>query len=126
MKTTTVILQNAVRIVGVVLIVLGFLFWTGHAFALVPLHRWLGVGLVLLLWALAALGVRARVAAGLLIVGLLWGALVVGFGVTMGRFLPGRSHELIRILHFLIGVAAMGLAEAVAARIKREMLPGRA
>lgn len=118
-RTATIIVQNAVRILGVVLIVLGFLFWTGHSFALVPLHMQLGVALVVLLWVLAAIGIRVRVSGGLILSGILWGLLVVFFGMTMGRFLPGRSHEVIRVLHFLIGLGAIGLSESLAARIKR-------
>lgn len=119
MKTATVILQNAVRILGVVLIVLGFLFWTGHSFSLVPLHMRLGVTLVILLWVLAIIGVRAGVHPGLIVFSILWGLLVAVFGMTMGRFLPGRSHEIIRVLHFLIGLGAIGFSESLAARIKR-------
>ncbi len=123
LRTATIIVQNAVRIVGVVLIVLGFLFWTGHSFALVPLHRQLGVALVILLWILAGIAIRAGVPAGLVFSSILWGLLVVFFGITMGQFLPGRSHEVIRILHFLIGLGAIGLAESLGARIKRSRQP---
>ncbi len=119
LRMATIIVQNAVRILGVVLIVLGFLFWTGHSFALVPLHMQLGVALVVSLWVLALIGLRARVSGGLILSGLLWGLLVVFFGMTMGRFLPGRSHEIIRVVHFLIGLGAIGLSESLAARIKR-------
>ncbi len=118
-RTVTIIVQNAVRILAVILIVLGFLFWTGHSFNLVPLHMQLGVALVVLLWILAGLAIRARVPLGLILSSFLWGLLVVFFGMTMGRFLPGRSHEVIRVLHFLIGLGAIGLAESLAARIKR-------
>lgn len=121
MKTATLILQNAVRALGVVLIVLGFLFWTGHSFYLVGVHRGLGIALVFLLWILALIGSLMRVHWQLVVACILWGFLVVIFGFTMGRFMPGRSHEFIRVLHFLIGLGAIGLSESVAARIKRRL-----
>jgi len=119
MKLAVVILQNAIRLIGVVLIVLGFLFWARQAYFLVPLHMWLGVTEVVLLWALALFALRARVSTGLAMTALLWGLLTVGFGWNMGSLLPGRAHEIIRVLHFLIGLGAIGLAESLAARAKR-------
>ena len=121
-KSTTLILQNAVRIVGTVLIVLGFLFWTGHAFGLVRLHIDLGLVLVALLWILSLIGARARLPWALVGVSIASGVLVVAFGMSMGRILPGRSHELVRVLHFFIGLVAIGLSESLALRIKRTIL----
>jgi hypothetical protein len=37
--------------------------------------------------------------------------------------LPGRSHEIIRVVHFLIGLMAIGLSESLASRIKRRTQP---
>lgn len=121
MKLTITIIQTAVRLLAVVLIVLGFLFWTGHEFNLVSVHMRLGVTLVLLLWILCVFAVRARVKPGLIVVAFLWGLLTAGFGMSMGRMLPGPAHEVIRVLHFLIGLGALGLAEALAARSKRRI-----
>jgi hypothetical protein len=118
-KSTTLILQNAVRVVGTVLIVLGFLFWTGHAVGLVRLHMGLGFVLVALLWILSAIGARARLPWALVSISIAWGVLVVVLGMSMGRILPGRSHELARVLHFFIGLIAIGLSESLGLRIKR-------
>jgi hypothetical protein len=119
MKTAAIIVQNAVRLLGLTLIVLGFLFWSRTAFSLIPLHMRLGETLVALLWILAILGIRAKAPVGLIAATIVWGLVVVGFGMTMGGFLPGRAHEVIRVAHFLIGLAAIGLSESLAARIKR-------
>ncbi len=119
MKLAIVMLQNAIRLIGVVLIVLGFLFWAKQALNWIPLHMRLGVTEVVLLWAMAILALRARVSMGLVIAALLWGLLTASFGMKMGSLLPGRAHEIIRVLHFLIGLGAIGLAESLAARIKR-------
>lgn len=119
MKTATLILQNAVRVLGLTLIVLGFLFWSRTAFSLIPLHMRLGETVAALLWVLAILGIRAKAPAGLIAAAILWGLVVVGFGMNMGGLLPGRAHEIIRVAHFLIGLGAIGLSESLAARIKR-------
>jgi hypothetical protein len=119
MKVLTLIVQNLVRLLGVVLLILGFLFWSGHSFDLIRVHMNLGVTLVLLLWVLAGIGIAAKVKPGLVAAAILWGFLTVFFGMTMGRLLPGRAHEIIRVAHFLIGLGAIGLAESLGARIKR-------
>jgi hypothetical protein len=123
MKTAAVIVQYAVRLLGLVLIVLGFLFWSRAAFSLIPLHMRLGETLVALLWILALLGIRAKARAGLIAAAILWGLVVVAFGMNMGGFLPGRAHEVIRVAHFLIGLGAIGLSESLGARIKRAATP---
>ena len=119
MKIATVLIQNAVRVLGLVLIALGFLFWTHHSYNLVPLHMRLGEMLAGLLLILAVLGIAARLSPALCITAILCGLLVVIFGMNMGPLLPGPAHELIRVLHFLLGLAAIALAESLAARIKR-------
>ena len=119
MRSLVLVLLNVGRLLGLVLLILGFLFWSHHSYSLVPVHMGLGVGFVVLLWIMAFLGMRARVKPGLVVVAFLWGVLVIGFGMTMGTMLPGRAHEAIRVLHFLIGLAAIALLESLGARIKR-------
>jgi hypothetical protein len=119
MKLLVSILQNAGRLLGVILLILGFLFWTHHSYQLIPLHLILGICFVALLWAMGALGAAAKVSRLLVIAAFLWGLLVLIFGSTMGRFLPGRAHEVVRVLHFLIGLCAIGLLESLGARIRR-------
>jgi hypothetical protein len=119
MKTATTVAQMTVRLMGLILIVLGILFWTGHALTLVPVHMLAGLLLVLALWTLAFLGARAGVPTGLVVLAALWGLLVLVLGVTQGQILTTGPHWLVQILHLLVGVAAIGLAETLGARIKR-------
>lgn len=119
------LIQNAVRLLAIALIVLGILFWTQHALDLVPLHMRLGEILCALLWILAVLGMMARLHPVLTISAILWGFLVVIFGMNMGKLLPGPAHEAIRVLHFLFGLLAIGLSESLAARIKRNLNPSQ-
>ncbi len=123
MKSVTLILQNCGRLLGLVLLILGFLFWSRHAYNLVPLHTGLAVVFVLILWTLSFLGLRARLSPGLVAVAFVWGFVVLLFGGSMGRLLPGRAHELIRVLHFLIALTAIGLLETLGGRIKRRPIP---
>ncbi len=104
------------------MLVLGFMFWSGRSLEMVPVHMRLGEILVSLLWILAAMGLRAGVKPGLVLGAMLYGVIVVAFGLRMGTLLPGRAHEAIRILHFLIGLGAIGLAESIGVRIRRRLL----
>lgn len=119
MKTTATVLQILVRIIGPILIILGVLFWTGNADALIPLHMLLGITLVLLLWALAILGAIAGVNLGFVALALAWGLIVPILGLTQFRLLPGSMHWLIQVLHLLVGLGAIGLADNLARIIKR-------
>ena len=111
--------QNLVRVCGLALIVLGVLFWTGNALQLIAVHILLGLVLVLSLWTLAFLGARAGVSPGFVTLVFLWGLLVPVFGLTQDRLLVGDAHWVIRILHLLVGLGAIGQAEGLAARIRQ-------
>ncbi len=118
MKTATTVAQMLVRFTGVLLIILGILFWTGNALTLIPVHMLLGFVLVLSLWTLAVLAARAGVPLGPVVLAVVWGLIVPILGVTQGQLLPGSAHWVIQALHLLVGLGAMGQAEGLAARIK--------
>ena len=119
MKTATTIAQVLLRSAGLVQIILGVLFWTGNLLNLIPLHIVIGLVLVLALWTLAVLAIRAGVQVGFVAVALVWGLITVIFGMTQAQLLPGPAHVVIRVLHLLVGLGAMGLGEQLARRIKR-------
>src|SRR5215813_8137177 len=118
MRITATVLHMWVRVAGVIMIVLGLLFWSGNAERLVPLHLLIGITVVLALWGLAVIGAMARVSLGLVLVALVWGLIVPVLGLTQTRLLPGSAHWLIQVLHLLVGLGAIGQAEGLAARIK--------
>jgi hypothetical protein len=125
MRTATVICQNLLRLIAVALIVLGILFWTGWDYSegLVRIHMQLGVLLVILLWILAVIGIRARLNFGLSFGAIIWGFLVAAFGMMLRRLLGGSSNpEVYRVLHLMAGLAAIALAESLSARIKRSIV----
>lgn len=119
MRTAAVVLQNLVRVCGVVLIVLGILFWTGNAPTLIPVHMLLGLVLVLSLWALAFLAARAGAPPGQVVVAILWGLVVPALGVTQDMLLTGDAHWVIQVLHLLVGLTAIGMAEGLARRVRQ-------
>lgn len=107
-----------VRFTGLVLIVLGVLFWVGQAHALIPVHMLLGLILVVALWLLGTLAARAGAGMGFVLFTALWGLIVLALGMAQTRIVPGPWHWTIQVLHLLVGLAAMGLAEALGKRIR--------
>lgn len=117
MKATANVLRILVSAIGVVMIVLGVLFWTGNALTLINLHMLLGIILVLMLWVIAVMALAARVNPLLAVLGLVWGLIVLILGVTQFQLLPGSLHWLIQVLHLLVGLTAIALANILARQI---------
>jgi len=120
MKNAVKFLQYAVRLLALLQVALGFQFWSGRSFVLLPVHMRMGEALIALLWIVAGIELRAGVKPGLAIGAIVYGFLALAFAMNMARLLPGGAHEVIRVLHLLIGLGAVGLAEILAAWIKRE------
>jgi len=123
MRTATNVAQTLVRVTGLTQVTLGLFFWTGHALTLVPVHMLVGFTLVLSLWTLAFLAARAGVTPGLVAMAAVWGLLMPVFGLTQTRLLPGDFPWVIQVLHLLVGLAAIGQGEGLAARIKQIRRP---
>jgi hypothetical protein len=120
MKAARVI-QTLIRLIWLVLLVLGIVLWTGRSQSLIPAHQWLGVGFVILLWALAYLAVRCGAAPGLVTAVLVWSLIVLGLGLAQTQIPTGSSYWIIRTLHVIVGFVAIGLAEALDGRIRRRL-----
>ena len=116
-------IQMAIRVLGVVQLVLGILFWTGNALGLVDLHQLIGILLVLALWTQAALAHRAGVPAGMVAGAAVLGLLVVIVGLTQQNLLPGSAHWVIQVIHLLLGLGLLGLADNLATRAKARLAP---
>lgn len=119
MKSAAIALRVYVSLDGLILIILGILFWTGNADNLIPVHMLLGITLVIALWALAVLAAFAGVTPGLIAVAAGWGFIVPVLGLAQDRLLPGSLHWLIQVLHLLVGITALALAGILATRITR-------
>ena len=119
MRVAALVIQNAVRVLGLILLVLGFSFWSGHSLSYVPVHMRIGEIVIGLLWILAGIGLRKGVPLGLALGGILYGVIVLIFAFRMGSFLPGEAHEVIRVVHLLLGLGAIGMVEVLGGKIKR-------
>ena len=82
MSITVTVLQWLIRLLAVVQLTLGVLFWTGNAFAFIPVHMLSGLVLVVAIWVQAGLALRSRVPIGLPGLAFAWGVLVIGLGVA--------------------------------------------
>ena len=121
MRSTITAIQMGIRVVWLVQLALGVLFWTGNATGLVDLHQLLGILLVLALWTQAVLAARAGVEPRLVAVAAVWGLLVVIVGLTQTSLLTGSLHWLVQVIHLLLGIGLIGLAERLATGAKARL-----
>ena len=119
MKHTVLIARALISLLGITLVVLGILFWTGHAMSLLPVHMMIGGLFVICLWVLAALGFLAHGSRALALLVLIWSLIVPALGVMQLRLMPGPNHWVIQAVHLLVGLIAMGLGHALARRVGR-------
>ena len=101
MNAATTAVQMVIRLTGLVLIILGAAFWSGHALTLIPIHKQLGYLFVLALWALAGMGARAGVNPGLVVLVFLWGFFVA---YLAAHTIPPHTHY--RAVFRIVGSAA--------------------
>ena len=120
MRPTAIAMRVLIGLTGASLLVLGILFWLGHALTLIPWHVLLGAVLVLCLWLIAGLALRAGVSKGLILLLLAWSLVMPALGILQLRLLPGQYHWLIEALHLAIGVGAVELGQVV---VRRAMTP---
>lgn len=118
MTNPLAVAQMSLRATGVIQILLGLVLWTGAAAGLVGLHQLIGFALVISLWVLAFLALRVGVPTGIVAVAVTWGLGTLVLGVVQGGLLPGGAHWVVEVLHFLVGLGAIGIGEMVAARAK--------
>ena len=116
-------MQALVRITGLVLIVMGVLFWSGRGLTLIPVHMMIGLAFVLSLWALAALVAAAGGSRRLALRAIFWGILVLALGLTQDRLFVGSGHWVIQVLHLSFGIEALRLGEKLVADVKGGLLP---
>ena len=121
MRSTITAIQMGIRVVWLVQLALGVLFWTGNATGLVDLHQLLGLLLVLALWTQAVLAARAGVEPRLVAVAAVWGLLVLIVGLTQTSLLTGSLHWLVQVIHLLLGIGLIGLAERLATGAKARL-----
>jgi hypothetical protein len=115
--------QRVIRVLGFTQVVIGIAIWMGYGLRPPVVHIGIGFAFVLGLWVLAILGARARAGGGLVALLVAWGVLTAALGIVQGDVLPGPHHWVIRVLHLVVGLAAVGQAEALAGRMRRASAP---
>jgi uncharacterized membrane protein YuzA (DUF378 family) len=104
------------RAIALVQVTLGIFVWTGRGDSLIPLHIAVGLLLVVDLWAAAALALRSGAPIGLAVLALVWSVGMPVFGLVQANLVPGDGHVAIQVLHLVVGLAAVGLIEALGRR----------
>jgi uncharacterized membrane protein len=105
------LLQWLTRIAGLGALVLGLML---SRFPELQIHMTLGCIVVLAMAILALWALSARVRIPAAVAGLLWAAATIYVGMMRGRGTVGE------IVHVLLGIGAIGLAEMLAAAITRK------
>lgn len=118
MLATLRISQWTLRIAGILALILGITIWAGYAQNLLHAHILLGGLVVLALWLAAGIALLRKAGVPLAIVGIVWGLLVLWLGMKQMTLMSGSMHWIIRVVHLLLGLGAMGLGEALVGRIK--------
>ncbi len=109
MKAYLTLADTLLKLTGLVLVGLGLFFWTGKLLQLIPLHVGLGLLLVLTLWAIALLGLRAGLGVRAAALRIGWGLVVLALGLAQSRLLPGALHWVVQALHLTVGMLAVSL-----------------
>jgi hypothetical protein len=126
MRVFALVLQMIIRVLWVVNIVLGILFATGNLAGLVMLHETLGLVIAICLLILSVMAmVRAR-AVGLGVAGIIVAILLPVVGMGQVDVLPGNGHWVVEVVHVLVAIAAIALAEMLGIRYRRALGPRRA
>jgi hypothetical protein len=123
MRSTITALQRAIPAAGVVQLVLGLLFWTGNApYPGRPARAAGGAARARALDP-GRPGPPCRGAGGAGRRAAVWGLVVPVVGFTQRELLPGSAHRVIQVIHLLLGVGLIGLAENLATRAKARLAP---
>jgi hypothetical protein len=112
-------LRWVARLDGIAALILGIILWTGSP-ALLKIHILTGFIMSLTMLLIGLVGFFARVKPALPIVAIVWTFLLPYVGFAQLKLFPGASHVVIQVIHLLIGICAIGIAEALGAKIKRQ------
>ena len=110
---------NIVRIGVLIQLISGIVFWTGHADNLQTAHILIGILVVLSLWTLGiAQGLQGG-SFGMALATFVVGFLLVLVGLFQKQWLIDSNHWIIQVIHLLLGLSAIGLAEMIGGRYRR-------
>lgn len=112
-------LRWVARLDGIGALILGVILWTGSP-GVLKIHILTGFIMSLTMLLIGLMGFFARVKPALPIIAIAWALLLPYVGFAQLKLFPGHSHVVIQVIHLLIGICAIGIAEALAAKITRQ------
>jgi hypothetical protein len=104
------------RIAVTLQIIVGIALWTGHWTTLVGTHMMIGSIYVVLLWIIAVIALVRRRYVGLALFAIVWGLVIAWLGYAQQGIMPGSLHWIVRLVHLIVGVSAMPVAERLVGR----------
>ncbi len=121
MRVLGLVLQMIIRVLWVANLVLGIAFLTGNLAGLTMLHETLGLVIAICLLILSVMAMIQARAVGLGVAGIIVAILLPVVGMGQVDVLPGNDHFLVEIVHVLVAVAAIALAETLGLRYRRAL-----
>jgi hypothetical protein len=112
---TTRIIRVISGVAGLGALVLGLLYWIANI-SLINIHMLFGLIVALTLLVMSGIAVSTRGMRIWGVVGIVYALIVPVFGMTQATILIGDLHWLIRSAHLLVGIGAIALTGAMAAR----------
>jgi hypothetical protein len=110
----------ALRLLFVIQLIFGLIFWFSGTHGLAWLHMLLGILFVIVVWYLGVMqGLLDNGSLGLTLATFIVGLLLAIVGMTQTTILLGRAHWVIQVIHLLLALTAVGLGEISAARYNR-------
>jgi hypothetical protein len=107
-----------VRFVGGLLLILGLAFWVTQNANLVLFHLLFGILFVLSVLALAVLAALSKAPKSSVILMLGLGLIQPFLGLSQASLLPGSQHWIVHVVHLLVGITTIGLAEVMVRQVK--------
>jgi hypothetical protein len=105
------IAMMVVRIGVVFQLVVGAALWSGRWYAILDLHRTVGVLFVIALFIVAGTALAAGRSVALAGFTIVWGLALAGMGFSQAAMMPGDNHWVIRVVHLAMGLLALPMAE---------------
>ena len=123
METSARVLNILIRVFGGAALALGLAFWLGYAPSFTLLHIRLGIGVVLCLWALAAVALWKGTRRNLAVFAAGWGLATVVFGMLQIQLMPGPLHWIVKVAHLGLGIVAIAFGAHLATAITPRRVP---
>lgn len=123
MLTLTKVLVMLARLLFVIELVLGTYIWTAYGLPTLNIHIGLGFVMTIVVLVLAVIALARRMVM-LGVIGVVIAVLTPYIGlkqIPAMAFMPTLG--LIQILHIVTGLAAIGVAEAIGARVRKSLRP---